>query len=342
MLEPQMRVVAQQIIDHVMVFRGGEFRADSNYRSDADSVNNLTRALLEVRRTPYQVQYPELVGMSLVPPDAEKSDPGATHFTYNVEDRAGKARLGSSLKTMPPRVDVKADEVLPIAFRDIDISFGFDIQEIRSAALAKRPLSKSKAEAARKAIAERHDDIILLGDGTDTYEQLRGLFKLLNTTSYTIADGVLGSKRWEDKTGMEIVKDLHGICDIVQTSTNGVEQVDTIAMPLTLWTVASTTRVGDGIKETALDLFMEQRKKLNPGFTDVLVSVKLQTAGAGGIRRIVAYSRKAEKVARVDSVEFEMFPPQVVGYETVTMCHARTAGVYSPYPKSIAYGDMPA
>jgi hypothetical protein len=333
MNEPMMRAIASHLIGQVMV-------VDSTFRADADNVNNLTRALLEVRRTPYQVQYPALIGMTLVPPDPENSDPGASHFTYNFEDRAGKARLGSSLKTMPPRVDVKVEEVPPIAFRDIDISFGFDVQELRAAAMAKRALPKAKAEAARKAIAERHDDIILLADGTSDFENLRGLFKLLNTTSHTVANGVAGTKGWETKTGMEIVNDLHAICNAVTTGTNGVENPDTVVLPLTLWTIAATTRVGDGIEDTALDLFIKQRKKLNPSFTEVLVSVKLETAGSGGVRRMVAYSRDPDKVARVDSVEFEMFPPQLVGYETVTMCHARTAGVYSPFPKSVAYGDF--
>ena len=45
------------------------------------------------------------------------------------------------------------------------------------------------------------------------------------------------------------------------------------------------------------------------------------------------------KSFRADSVEFEQMPPQIVGFDTVTNCHSRTAGCIVPFTKSIAYGD---
>lgn len=310
-----------------------------SFRADADSISFIARELLAVRVRPYEVQYPELKGLTFVPPDTEPTDPGATHFIYSFEDRIGKAELTSSLANRPPRVDVKREEVDPIPLRSMWDSYAFDVQELRAAAMARRNISAAKANSARKAIMFLHDDILTVGDGTAAYLGLRGLFNLLNTTPHTVANGAAGSKTLELKTGIEIVETFHAICNAIQDGTKGIEQPDTLLLPLSSYTRAATTRIGDGSDKFALDFFNEQRKQINPAWKGCLSSVKLETAGAGGTKRMVAYEKSAEKVARVDPIEFEQMPPQIDGMQTITTCHARTAGVYSPFPKSIAYGD---
>jgi hypothetical protein len=37
--------------------------------------------------------------------------------------------------------------------------------------------------------------------------------------------------------------------------------------------------------------------------------------------------------------EFEMLPPQLRGFESVTYCHARVGGLELRYPKALAYAD---
>lgn len=334
-MEPTSRMILNQL---------GLTSGDS--RQDADALQWTSRELLSVRRQVFEVKYPDLLGMVFVPPDIETTDPGASHFTYNYTDRVGKAKLvGSMPRGNIPRVDVKTEQATPIEIQSLVVAYGWNLQEMRASIFARRPLSASRAVAARKTIAQEHDDIILIGDGSADYKYLRGLFKLpvsggSAVNVYTVPNGAAASPLWTQKTGMEIVADLHGLCNAIQTATNGVEVASMVALPLTSMTTAMEKRIGDGSSVSALDYFIEQRKKMTRGyFQGVEASVKLETAGATGNKRMAAYDRNPEKVFRVDPVEFEQMPVQVVDFESVTNCHARSAGVCNPYPKSVAYGD---
>jgi hypothetical protein len=321
-------------IDHIVdaVISGTDARYD-------DATVFIDRELRAVRKKVYEVQYTELLGMSRVPPDSEPTDPGAVDFTYTYEDRVGKATLGASMATNPPRVDVSRVEVAPIKVRHIDVAYGWTIAELRSAMFANRPLAMARADAARKAVATLHDDIILLGDGTGTYLGLRGLYNLLSVLTVTLANGgQSGTKVWEGKNGREIVADMNAVVDKATTNSNGIEVPDTLDLPLTSFMVAANTPWGVDSQVSALDYFLNQRRKLNPGF-QVLASPKLETAGSGSTKRMIAYKRSSEKVARVDPIEFEQQPPQLVGNQTIINCHAQTAGVYTPFPSSITTAD---
>lgn len=334
-MEPTTRGVL-----HTLGLLGGE------HRQDADAIQWTSRELLAVRRTVFEVNYPDLLGMVFVPPDIESTDVGAMHYTYNYTDRVGKAKIAGSMpRGNIPRVDVKTEQATPIEIQSFVIAYGWNMQEMRAQVMARRPLTADRAIAARKTIAQEHDDAILIGDGTADYKYLRGLFKLpisggSAVNVYSVPNGDSGSPLWANKTGMEIVADLHGACNAIQTTTNGVEVASMVALPLTSMTTAMQKRIGDGSSVSALDYFIEQRKKMTRGyFQGVEASVKLETAGATSNKRMVAYDRNPSKVFRVDPVEFEQLPPQVVDFETVINCHARSAGVVNPYPKSVAYGD---
>lgn len=315
-------------------------------REDADNVAFLSRDLLFVRKQVLEVQYPELLGMVFVPPAREPTPIGATHSTYNYTDRSGKARLAGAMpRGNIPRVDVKAEQATPIEIQSIVAAYGWNKEEMRSAIYARKSLSADRAIAARKTIAQEHDDIILLGDGTSDYKFLRGLFNLPITGGnsvvvYTVPNGDAGLKTFESKTALEIVKTLHGLCNAIQTASNGVEVATHVGLPLSSYTEAATKKMGDGDATSALDYFITQRKRLTGGkFQDVLSSIKLETVGAGGTKRSIAYDRNPDKVYRDDQIEFEQEPPQIDGYETIVNCQARTAAVINPYTKSIAYGD---
>lgn len=334
----RMDQIAAQIVQQLGIV--------SENRTDADNVAWTSRELLHVRKQVWEAKYPELMGMVFVPPAREPTPIGATHSTYNYTGIAGKARLAGAMpRGIIPRVDVKTEQATPIEIQSIVQSYGWNMEELRNEVYARRPLSAAKAIAARKTIAQEHDEIILLGDGTATYEFMRGLFKLPLTganavNEYTVPNGADGSPLWTRKTGMEIVADLHGLCNRIQSVTNGVEIATHVILPLSMYTTGIQKRIGDGSSMSAIDYFIEQRKKLTNGvFQDVLSSIKLETAGATSNTRMVAYDRNPDKVFRDDQIEFEQLPPQISGFDTVVNCQARTAGVINPLTKSIAYGD---
>jgi len=303
-----------------------------------DTVSYLQRELLAIRTQVVLIEYPELRGTFFVPMEPTQIDPGATHWTYSFEDYVGEAALGAVMSTNPPQVGVTINEATPIPFRHIEDGYSMSVKDIRSSMMAKRPIGIRKAEAARKVIANKHDDIILIGDGTAAYLGLTGLLKLSNTCTYTVPNGAAGTKTWETKTGEEIVADMLGILNKVMTTTNGVEVPNMLLLPLSSYTVAATTKMGVDTLETALERFLRIASRLYPGLM-VEPCVKAETAGSGGVKRACGYRRDAAKVARLDIMEFEQAPPTIDGFNTRVHCHGESAGVYSAKPKSLCYAD---
>jgi hypothetical protein len=83
-----------------------------------------------------------------------------------------------------------------------------------------------------------------------------------------------------------------------------------------------------------LTFFKTQRPDI-----EVRGALLLDTAGAGGTARMVAYDPSPVNVQWAVAVPFESFPPQLQGMEYVIECHARAGGVFMRYPLTMAYGD---
>jgi hypothetical protein len=77
----------------------------------------------------------------------------------------------------------------------------------------------------------------------------------------------------------------------------------------------------------------------SPYITSVEPWDKLTGAGAGPTNRMMVYRRDPDALQLVIPQEFESFPPEQEGLNSVIACHARTAGVQCYYPMSILYAD---
>lgn len=319
-----------------MTIRFDHIRDD--LKLDASESVFFERQLLAIRTRIFEKRFHELKARSFLPPQ-DDINIGATHFTYQYVEYYGNAVLGSDLANAGPRADFKRIEATPIPFYDVTDSYGYNVQEIRASMMARVDLPGGKATAARKAIEQFNDNLLLLADGTwPNYLGCYGLFKLPNTHTYTPATGGGGLLTFASKTPDEVIADLHGICNGIVTNSGEIENPDTLILPLTSFVDIATRRMGDGTSDTILAFFEKVRGRLRPGFR-VENSNKLETAGSGSTKRMVAYEKSIDKVARLEPIEFEQFAPQVHGFQTITNCHARTAGVYTPFPKSISYAD---
>lgn len=307
-----------------------KFRFD---KMDAGESAFFSRQLEHIRPGLFEVKYSELKAMSFLPVNTS-IHPGAEEYTYRWFDMVGKAELSSDYSSRGPRADVLGNEASS-KIRGIKASYGYSIQEARAAMMAQLPLDMRKARAARTAIAQKIDDILLMGDGTSTYLGLYGLFKLSGTTTYTTTTGDAGETEFEDKTPDEIITDLHGLVHKVVTDTKEVERPDSMILPLSTLNYLATTRMGDGSDQTILNFF----KATSPYIRNIDSSTKLETAGATSSKRIVAYAKSPDKLEAILPIEFEQLPPEQEGYEVITQCAARLGGVVPYFPKSIVYAD---
>lgn len=318
------------------------FEPSFEMRVDAEGIGFVSRDLLQVMTTQFEVQYPELLGMVFLPPPRDRLDPGATHFTWQTTDFAGEAKVAQSLDDRAPTVDVSVLEEAPTPFFNVTQAWAWTVDDLRAAAFARRPLPRLKPEAARKIIAVKMDDLHLVADGTPKWYGIRGLFHLQNTHTYTLPNGGSGDPRWERKTGPEIYDDLYEIANAPSKATNGIEVTSHIGLPGTLALQATKKRMGDGNSESALDYFLRQQRTVNPAFQGIIVSAKLETAGATSNRRVMSYMRRNDKVFRADSVEYEEFQPTIDGPRARIEGRSRTAGAKAAFPKSICYADQDA
>jgi hypothetical protein len=307
-----------------------KFRFDN---MDASESAFFSRQLEHIRPGVLEVLTPELIGLSLVPM-ASGIHPGAEDFTYRYFEEFGKAELMTDYSKRAASANIAGHEATS-KIRGIGASYAYSIQESRAAALAGTGLDARKAAAARKAIAQRLDDVLLLGDGSAPYHGLRGLFALASTATYSTPNGASGDTEWESKTPDEIAADMHGIANGIVLGSKGIHVPNTLVLPLSSYNLVNTKRMGDGSNMTILEFF----RSTSTYVKTVVSSTKLETAGSGPSKRMVCYQRDPMILESIVPIEFEQLAPQFDGYQVLTSCHARTGGVVNYYPKAISYGD---
>lgn len=301
-------------------------------RMDASDAVFFTRQLEVIRPQLFEVTYPELKGRRLVPINTT-IHPGAEEYTYRVYDRVGVAKLVADYANDFPRVDILGTESTQ-KIRSIGDSYGWSIQEARAAQMAQLNLDVRKAMAARAAIELLIDEILLVGS-TSLGVTMEGLFNLTGVNTYTVPNGVAGSPLWANKTPGEILADAVGMVSKVYTDSNEVESPDTLVLPTDSHGLMATLPIGDGDNRTVLSRFLADSQHIR----FVETSHRLNTAGSGGGRRMVAYKRDPNKLEGLLPQDFEQMPPQYEAMQVVTFCHARVGGVVSYFPKSIIYAD---
>ena len=301
-----------------------------NPHLDAAENAFLERQLEFLKSKVYERRYAEFKARRLLPVSHDVPA-GAETIAYEEYDGVGMAKLLASYAEDLPRADAKAvKQVSPI--KGIGSSYGYNLQEIRAAAMANRPLQQQKASRAARSIEQIQDQIAALGG-----YGLVGLLTIPNANSYTIPNGANPAQTtWKGgKTPDEILHDMHGIAQYVVDQTMGVEQPDTMVMPIEQFGYISATRLGANVETTILQHFL----KVNPYIKNVEGWTRCKAAGNAGKDRLCVYRRDPDFLTLEIPQEFEQLAPEQRGLETIIACHARTGGVICPYPMSCAYGD---
>jgi hypothetical protein len=298
---------------------------------DANETVFFARELEHIKTRTYDVAYPELKALSLIPVSTE-AGPGAESITYRQYDQLGVAKIISNYADDLPRADVKGKEfTAPV--RSIGESYGYNIQEIRAASMTGKPLEQRRANAARRANDQLVNKIAFFGDTTS------GLGGLLSNPNIPVVnvpnDGTGSSTKFKDKTPDQILRDLNNFVNGIFSLTNGVESPDTLVMPIDQFTYISSTARSANSDTTILDYFL----KNNPLIKRVEWANELKGAGVAGVDVMIAYKRDPDKLTLEIPQPFEQFPVQEKGLEFVVPCHSRCGGVIVYYPLSIAFGE---
>jgi hypothetical protein len=296
---------------------------------DAGESAFFKRQLEYIKRRTYDQKLKNLKAKTLIPVSNEApSAIGA--ITFRRFDAVGLAKIIADYAKDFPRVDIFGTEQT-VKNHGIGASYGYNIQEIRRAQIANLRLNQRRAEAARRAIEEKSDNIAWNGDAD---YNIQGLIDYPGITEYTVPDPGEGTE-WVNKTPLEILYDLNAIVTAIVDSTNGVEAPDTMIMPIEQFNLINDTPIGDNVDKTILQFFLSNSRFIKT----VEWVVELAGAGAGGADRFMVYPRDDMHLTLEIPQPFEQFAPQQKGMEFEVMVHEETAGVIVYYPQSIAFGD---
>ena len=299
---------------------------------DANELIFFARQLEFIKARTYDVVYPELKARPLIPVSFEAGN-GATSITYRQYDQVGMAKIIANYARDLPRASVKGKEFTSIV-KSLGSSYGYSVQDIRSAAKAGVNLAQREANAAKRAIMQKETDIAFFGDAE---YNLPGFFSNANIPSAAVpADGVGASTLWSAKTPDQIIRDVNELINDIITVTKGAEAPNTVLLPISRYTLINTTPRSEHTDTTILQFL----KMAHPAITMWDWLNELETAGPGSEAMMTAYNRSPDKLTLEIPSDFEQFPEQSVGLEFEVPCHERIGGtiVYYPLSANMAYG----
>lgn len=293
---------------------------------DADSVGFFPRQLEQILAKTYDKKYPALKGLTAIPIDTSVNT-GATTYTFRMWDSVGIAQIISDYSQDLPRSDIKGVETTRV-IRSIGESFGYSVQEIRSAQFADgTPLEQRKANAARKAHDEKINRIAWAGDAE------YGLFGFLTYPNVPVSDvlndGTGATTQWANKTPTQILRDMNEAVNEVIETTKGVHNPNTFLLPLEQYGYISRTPYNTFSATTILEFFQANNKGIMVDWVN-----ELKGAGTAGVDIMIAYEKDNDNLALHIPQPFETFPPQAKALEIVIPTHSRCGGVVFYYPLS--------
>jgi hypothetical protein len=291
---------------------------------DAGESIFFARELEHILTRQHDVQYPELRARLFIPVNNE-AGPGAESITYYQFDKVGIAKIISDYADDLPMADVFGSKFTsPV--ESLGISFGYSIQEVRSASHAGRALPVMKANSAREAHERLVDELGALGDAST------GLTGFLNNANVPVGSALNGG--WAVASADQIIEDMNEAVTAMITSTNNVESPDTLLLPLDAFTVVNQRRVPD-TDSTILKFFLAN----NAWIRNVDHWYRLTGAGAGSTDRMVAYKRDPSKMELHVPQEYETFPVQERGLKFLVPTHSRIGGTVFYKPFAALYRD---
>jgi hypothetical protein len=310
----------------------------SQTRLDAVESVFFKRQLETIDARVYDTKYPEYKARRLLPTQ-DGVDPTSKVYTYRMFDTFGSAKWIGNMSDDLPRAEASGAEASTI-IHPMGASYGYSVYDIRAAAKMGTPLDSLKAMGARRAIEEKIDLALSLGDSS---VNVKGLLTLSSTTSYTPVTKAAGGTTWgtlsaPNATPDEVARDLMGICNKVFETTKGTFNRFRILLPNEQYNYAATIRLGDGSDVTALKFALATSPYIESIEPWIRCDASLSNS-ALTYDRMIAYPYSSEVVAAIVPEEFTLHTPEQRNLEYVINATASTGGVVCRYPMAIGYGD---
>jgi len=288
------------------------------------------KELVSIESRTYDTKFKKLKYAELLPVDTS-DDPGAKHVAYQKYTKRGRAKIISNYSQSSPRVDVFGEEIYVKVYQ-IGSSFGYSRDEIRSSKLAGKSLDMKRAESAKLAIEQEFERLAWSGDSD---YHISSMLDYPGINEYVTPDGISGDPEFSNKTPLEILEDLNGLVSTVISITNGVEEPDTLLLPIDQYELIKNTPVTELAQASILRWFLENNVHIKR--VDWLPD--LHGAGAGGSDRMICYPLDRNNLAFKIPLPYTQLPPTQEGYGFEVLTEAKCAGTVIYYPLSVSFSD---
>ncbi|SEO76435.1 hypothetical protein SAMN02800692_1998 [Luteibacter sp. UNC138MFCol5.1] len=284
--------------------------------------------LAHVESTVYKREHQPLQYEELVPIDTSAGD-YATSVVYEMYDYAGRGKRHSGRGKDIPKVDVAyAQKTVPVVLGVI--GYDYSTEELRQSAFLRKPLDTARAEAAMDAYERHINDVALFGEN-----ELTGLFN--NPYVPVVAPSVTG---WIGKDPDVVNAAFSALITQVWTNSKYVEMPTTVLLPGTVMAWMVSTRVPNTTMNLLQYIKANNIAKSEKNIDlDIRTGYDLDTAGAGGTKRAMVYTKNPSKLKMHLPMPIKFLPPQANGLLFEVPGEYKYSGVEFIYPKSALYAD---
>lgn len=287
----------------------------------------LARELTQIRARVLEVSKAPMNAFRIFPVQTEVA-PGAATAIQRIYDSTGMAKVISNYADDLPRADAVGKEVVSKVVTVGD-SYGYNTMEIEHAQFAGVNLSMYKAQAARRAVDLKINQMAWFGDAD---HGVTGFIDNPNLTAVTLAaDGTGSSTKFTDKTPDQIIRDITKLITAINVATNNVEDPNMVLLP---------TEAFDHIVMTPRSQYsdltiLEFLRRSHPDVRFEKVG-ELDGAGTAGADLMIA-GRFDPDVVRLEIPErFRQLPVEKRNLEYVVDCIARVIGVTVTIPMAFS------
>lgn len=310
--------------------------ADGSMIQGRDAQEALSFIVSQLAYTESQVfekQYTPMQYEQLIPITYEAGE-HADSIRYEIYDYAGRGKRTTGKGRDINLVDVAyADKSFPVL--NGDIGYDYTTEELRRTAFLRRPISERKLNAAIDGYRRHMNDVGLFG------ETASGVTGLFNNANVPQGNAPVGAWQTGPKTPAQILSDINTLILNVWSNTKYNDKVTDIVMAPGAYAYIASTPRSDNSDKTILQYIKENNiAKVEKG-QDIRFQAgyDLDTAGAGGTRRMMGYVKSDSRVVMHVPLPLRFLAPQLIGLSVQVPGEYKYSGVEFRYPKSAYYMD---
>lgn len=260
-----------------------------------------------------RVEYPEIDINDLLVVETQ-GDPWANGVTRFTLDGTGQARwYNGGANTMPLANLNKGRTDFPYELGAMGYEFNLD--DVNKSRLAGINLSDELAYYARQAAEQFIYYTAISGD------PLRGILGLINNagivqgnvaavgTGNGAVAGTAASRLWANKTPQQVLNDINNLIVAPYNASNQIVMSDTLLLPFTAMQFLDLNVLPNSTETIATFIARSNSYTRRTGQPLRMRALReLETAGAGGTRRMIAYGRNGRVVKFHMPMPFQFLP----------------------------------